>query len=97
MAYWLLTGALVFEGDDVMQLLMQHAQATPTPPSARPERVHDIPEALDRLMLECLAKDPDARPQDMDELARRLRACATDARFGPDDARQRWDAHRPAG
>ena len=34
-AYWLLTGQLVFTADTPMGLLLQHAQTPPTPPSAR--------------------------------------------------------------
>ena len=37
LTYWLLTGQLVFTGDTPMQLLIQHAQAMPEPPSARTE------------------------------------------------------------
>jgi eukaryotic-like serine/threonine-protein kinase len=37
LTYWLLTGKLVFSGDKRMQLLTQHAQAVPEPPSARTE------------------------------------------------------------
>src|SRR3989475_5593208 len=34
-AYWLLTGQFVFTAETPMGLLMQHAQASPAPPSAR--------------------------------------------------------------
>ena len=34
-AYYLLTGRQVFEGDTVMQVFAQHLQAAPTPPSLR--------------------------------------------------------------
>jgi len=37
LTYWLLTGKLVVSGDKRMQLLTQHAQAVPEPPSARTE------------------------------------------------------------
>ena len=45
-AYWLLTGQLVFTADTPMALLLHHAQTPPTPPSARTEL--PIPAALDR-------------------------------------------------
>jgi serine/threonine-protein kinase len=38
-AYWLLTGQLVFEADTPMQLMMHHAQTEPAPPSTRTEVV----------------------------------------------------------
>ena len=34
-AYWLLTGQYVFTADNAMGLLLQHAQTSPVPPSAR--------------------------------------------------------------
>jgi serine/threonine-protein kinase len=92
-AYWLLTGQLVFSGDTPMALLMHHAQTLPAAPSARSEV--PIPEALDRLILSCLAKDPADRPQSANELSRRLGAIEpanawTDAR-----AREWWATHQP--
>ena len=60
-AYWLLTGQLVFTAETPMGLVLQHAQAQPVPPSARGSFV--IAGALDDLVLACLAKDPADRPQ----------------------------------
>src|SRR5207249_4257263 len=60
-AYWLLTGQLVFDAETPMALLLHHASTPPTPPSARTEL--SIPAALDQLILSCLAKDPAERPQ----------------------------------
>ena len=34
-AYWLLTGKMVFEGENAMQVMMQHVQAEPKRPSER--------------------------------------------------------------
>jgi serine/threonine-protein kinase len=52
-AYWLLTGELVFTAETAMALLLHHAQSPPLPPSARTEL--SIPKALDQLVLSCLA------------------------------------------
>ena len=70
LAYWLLTGALVFTAENPIALLMRHANAAPEPPSSR--SAGPIPRALDDLVLACLAKDPDGRPQSARELALRL-------------------------
>ena len=83
-AYWLLTGQLVFTGDTPMQLLLQHAQAAPEPPSSRTES--PIPAELDAIVLACLAKDPSERPQTARELARRLEAVPARA-SGPRNSR----------
>src|SRR6185436_8038121 len=55
-AYFLLTGQLVFEADSPMKMLMQHMHARPVPPSQRSEL--PIPRELDELVLACLEKDP---------------------------------------
>ncbi len=70
LAYWLLTGELVFTAEHPIALLMRHANAPPEPPSGRGAR--PIPPALDELVLACLAKDPDHRPQSARELGLRL-------------------------
>jgi len=93
-AYWLLTGALVFEGDTPRAQMMQHAKEPPPPPSTRSE--HPIPEPLEETILACLAKDPAERPASAADLARRLRACPLDRPWTPERAHQWWEVHRPA-
>jgi len=93
LTYWLLTGQLVFTGDTPMQLLIQHAQAMPEPPSARTEL--PIPKELDAIVLACLAKDPSERPQTARELARRLEAVPVRGEWTPELARAWWETHQP--
>ena len=93
LAYWLLTGQLVFTGDTPMQLLVQHAQAMPEPPSARTEL--PIPKELDAIVLECLAKDPSERPQTARELARRLKSVPVREEWTRELARAWWETHQP--
>jgi serine/threonine-protein kinase len=71
-AYYLLTGRHVFEGDTVMQVFAQHLQTVPTPPSQR--GLSTVPPDLEELILSCLAKKPEDRPQSAAELDRRLAA-----------------------
>ena len=73
-AYWLLTGRLVFEGRDGLDVARKHAGTAPEPPSRRASR--PIPPEVDALVLACLAKDPAARPQTARELERQLAQCA---------------------
>jgi serine/threonine-protein kinase len=91
-AYWLLTGELVFTADTPMKLLLAHAQTPAKPPSARTEL--PIPAELDALVLSCLAKDREQRPASARELLRRLDAISlppwTESR-----AREWWDTHLP--
>jgi serine/threonine-protein kinase len=71
-AYYLLTGGPVFEGKTVMEVIGKHLHEQPDPPSAR--RGEPIPEDLERLVLECLAKEPEQRPGS----ARRLETILAD-------------------
>jgi serine/threonine-protein kinase len=93
-AYWLLTGQLVFSGETPMALLLHHAHTPPTPPSARTEL--PIPPALDHLVLSCLAKDPAERPQSARELSRRLAEVEGASAWTEDRARDWWARHHPA-
>ena len=93
-AYWLLTGQLVFTADSPIALVMHHAQTPPTPPSARSEM--PIPAALEDLVMECLAKSPADRPQSAKELSRRLGAIALGQAWTEDRAREWWSQHEPA-
>jgi serine/threonine-protein kinase len=93
-AYWLLTGRLVFEGATPMALLMHHVKTPPEPPSARTEL--PVPPELDRLVLECLAKDPAERPQTARELSRRLGEIAVAEAWTEEHARRWWRMHGPS-
>ncbi len=95
-AYWLVTGRRVFEEGPPMQVLMDHVQKTPVPPSQRVEG--GLPAELDRVILACLEKDPNNRPQTARELAERLRAVSLDERWTEETARRWWLSHgiRPA-
>ena len=91
MAYYLLTGELVFAGDTPMAMVVHHANTPPTPPSARSEL--PIPPALDRVVMDCLAKHPGGRPQSAKELSRRLAEADGASPWTEDRARQWWDLH----
>jgi serine/threonine protein kinase len=93
-AYWLLTGQFVFTADTPMGLLLQHAQTSPTPPSARTDQ--PIPTALDDLVLSCLAKDPAKRPQSARELSLRLGEVEGASAWTQDRARDWWVTHQLA-
>jgi serine/threonine-protein kinase len=71
-AYFLLSGRLVFEAENMFQMLAQHLRNDPVPPSLKSGV--PIPDPLERLVLSCLAKKPDARPRSAAELSNALAA-----------------------
>jgi len=93
-AYFLLTGRPVFIGDTPMAIVVQHAHNQPARPSDSSEL--PIPPALDRLILDCLAKKPADRPQSARELSRRLAEIDGVTPWTEDRAREWWEMHRPA-
>jgi len=71
-AYYLLTGELVFTGGTAIQTALLHVSQPPVPPSQRTG--NPIPAELERLVLACLAKQPADRPQSASELNAALAA-----------------------
>jgi serine/threonine protein kinase len=92
-AYYLLTGQLVFEAETPMKMLMQHVQAIPVPPSQRTEL--PIPPEMDAIVLACLQKDPDKRPQNAEELLKLAWGCKTCDTWSNDLATLWWQRHLP--
>ena len=84
----------MFQGGTQMQALIDHVSTAPQPPSRR--MATDVPDWVDALVLACLAKDPDARPQDADEVLRRIDAHGTDVTWTNAQAREWWQTHVPA-
>ena len=93
-AYWLLTGQLVFTADTPMRLMLAHAHAPPESPSTRTER--PIPPDLDALVLSCLAKDRERRPASPGDLLTRLEAIALQQPWTAARAREWWNVHLPS-
>lgn len=92
LAYVLLTGEPPFAGRTLVELCGHHLHSVPAPPSSRGMA---IPDDLERLVLDCLAKDPGARPQTAQQLSERLRSCRDAGGWGEEEA-ERWWAQLPA-
>ena len=84
-AFWMLTGRTVFEGDSMGAMLMAHVKRDPDPPSQHAP--YAISNALDRVVLRCLAKDPADRFATAQDLATALNEVG-----GPP-----WTSERAAG
>jgi serine/threonine-protein kinase len=93
-AYWLLTGRTVFDGENPVQMMYQHGYEDPVPPSQRAGA--SVPADLERLILDLLEKDPDRRPQTAEELAQRMAACVDAAEWDAPRAHAWWSEHRAA-
>jgi len=92
-AYFLLTGTLVFVDDNPMALALKHVQAAPDPPSLRTEM--PIPADLERLVMRCLEKRPADRPSSAREVAALIAGCQLPP-WTTEDIDHWWAQHLPA-
>jgi serine/threonine-protein kinase len=87
-AYFAVTGELVFVRATPMATVVAHATERPALPS-----VHvPVPPELERIIMRCLAKDPDDRYADAGALCRDLERCAAAIPWDADRARAWWNA-----
>src|SRR5262249_36943240 len=93
-AYWLVTGRLVFEGSNAMQMMIDHARTPPPRPQTRTEL--PIPQGLEQIILDCLEKDRAKRPQSAAELARRPAPRHTPEKWTAERAERWWTTHVPS-
>ena len=93
-AYFLLAGVPVFDGDTPISVIVQHVNTVPRPPSERTEI--ELSADLEAVIMKCLAKAPSDRFQTAEALAEALCGC-TDARgWTARDAHDWWQLHLPA-
>jgi eukaryotic-like serine/threonine-protein kinase len=91
-AYYLLAGVDVFDGKSTVEVCGQHLHQKPEALSARGV---SLPPELEAVVLACLAKDPNDRPQTAAEVRRRLEACRVEP-WDNDKALGWWSAHETA-
>lgn len=92
-AYWMLTGMFVFEFDNPVRMIMDHANKKPEPPSQVAEV--SIPKSLDELVLACLEKSPENRPGSADEVWRILGQVELGEPWTQEHAEAWWQLHMP--
>ncbi|MCE5306714.1 MAG: serine/threonine protein kinase [Acidobacteriales bacterium] len=92
-AYWLLTGQLVFDAPTPMAMALAHVQQPLVPPSERSET--PIPAGLERIVVACLAKDRKDRPQTAIDLDRMLVTLDDTPLWTQDDAQRWWQVNLP--
>jgi hypothetical protein len=93
-AYWLVSGAHVFTGTNVMQILHHHLNTPPLPLSRVAE--WDVPPRFDALILSCLEKSPGDRPPSAEALAVALDACEFTNPWTKERATAWWERVSPA-
>ena len=92
-AYYLLTGTLVFHSSSALSMGIAHIQQDPEPPSKRAEL--PIPKSLEHVVMLCLQKRREDRPQTAAELDALLEACADVPEWNQAEATRWWMLHRP--
>ena len=92
-AYYLLTGTLVFTETSPTAMAVAHVQKPPVPPSERTEL--PISADLEAVVLQCLAKKAADRPAGARALIRMLDACVDAKQWCTDDADSWWRTHLP--
>lgn len=93
LAYWLLTGHLVFDGSR-MEVMMHHLNTVPMVPFRHAKL--EIPEDLERIVMQCLEKDRDRRPPSAKTLAELLDKCSVSHDWTADMAELWWKTHTGA-
>jgi eukaryotic-like serine/threonine-protein kinase len=87
--YFLLTAKVVFEAANVFHMIARHLNDTPVAPSVRAGIA--IPAELEQVVLRCLEKQPDRRPQSAGEIRQALCGIAVEP-WGEPQAAAWWNA-----
>jgi len=90
--YFLITGQPLFSGATDVAVLFDQVSTPPVPLSLCLGTA--VPPDLDRLIISCLEKAPDHRPQSADVLSQRLLACRDAGGWSQAQAQSWWSAHR---
>lgn len=87
-AYYLLTGKLVFDAESPVKMAIAHAVKKPQTVAEAAEQ--QIPDWLSELVMKMLAKDPEARPETALQILEELREGELPQRWTQQQAAQFW-------
>jgi serine/threonine-protein kinase len=90
-AYWLISGQMVFERDSSKEILMDHLDSEPARLATRTKV--PIPPPLEKIVHSCLNKDPGDRPASVAEFAAGLAAVPFDEGWTFQRAQKWWARH----
>mgnify|MGYP003387228833 CR=1 FL=1 len=91
-AYFLLTGRLVFDEPSHTAMALAHVQKQPVKPS---ELGFKVPAGLEQIVMNLLAKDPDDRIASAEDLHRQIRNLKDLPNWCEDAAKDWWRHHLP--
>jgi len=86
--YFLLTGRNVFEGENAAEICAKHLDEAPQPPSRRAGL--PVPADLEAIILQCLEKQPGARPASAAEVRDALLSCRDAGAWTQEQAGDWW-------
>ncbi len=84
----LLTGRQPFDGSNAMEIAHEVMSKDAPRPSSVADQ--DIPPELDRLILDCMARNPEERPENAEQIVARLDAINISESWGQETARAWW-------
>jgi serine/threonine-protein kinase len=85
-AYFLVTGKRVFDGNTAVEICMQHVTKEPRPPS----QLAPMPRELEAVILRCLSKRPQDRFESAEALGDAFAAVPAQQGWNDDEARRWW-------
>jgi hypothetical protein len=90
-AYELITGLAIFEHTTAFEICRKHVEIDPVLPAVRLGR--PLPPILQSVIMKCLSKEADARPQSARELRELLDSCEDVGPWTQAEAREWWANH----
>jgi serine/threonine protein kinase len=91
LGYYLLTGQFIFDAESIPEIHQKQLDSAPIPPHER--TANPISPELEQLVLCCLEKTPELRPQSAGELQQLLLATPAAASWTPEARTFWWDAY----
>jgi serine/threonine protein kinase len=91
LGYFLLTGHYIFDAENISEIHEKQLTTAPIPPHQR--TANPISAEMEQLLLRCLEKDMNLRPQSAGELRKRLLALPAAADWTPESSASWWDAY----
>lgn len=91
LGYFLLTGCYIFDAETISEIHDKQLATAPIPPTQR--TTHPISAEMEQLLLRCLEKEMNLRPQSVVELKALLLATPEAAAWTPQAREAWWDAY----